>query len=314
MADQAFLTEQFEPFFVEIAAINYKLKTQRDLTDDQKALLKVLRYLIPAANRLCRQPTLSISNIVDQYHGQAGTQVQKQQTQFAPSAPSFYPAYGVPRPPAMPTKQEEDLAKKESDSEDETDEEGDLLVTELTNYNMRLIKDLRVNRFLKITDTHSDSEYDENSEEEEKQEQEQEQQQQQDQEHVSQQDVDMDDGNLMRRSSDGSEAADVSDSGSSDYETDDGSQVSEESDEEPNTQNIPVTQTAMSGLAENDSDDSGDHGASSGSDNDGSNNSSKSSTNGFDDTNSIPNPFEFGNFQNVTIPAFDDYGGGNDIY
>ncbi len=62
MSDQ-FIATTFDPFFLGLAVINYKIKTKTNLSDKQKKWMDALKHIIPVFNRLIEHDRLTIDEV-----------------------------------------------------------------------------------------------------------------------------------------------------------------------------------------------------------------------------------------------------------
>ena len=62
--DSQFIENTFNPFFKDLIIINYKLRQNLELTDEQKKIFFNLKFLIPIYFRILNNDKLEISDIL----------------------------------------------------------------------------------------------------------------------------------------------------------------------------------------------------------------------------------------------------------
>lgn len=141
MGDQ-FIETEFDPFFLGLTVINYKLKTRVSLSEKQKKWIENLKYIIPIFNRLVEHDKITIEDIVN-----GNTNADRKLsvvTNNDNKTDGKIPAI------VNDNKTDSNEDKKESLP---VDEEGDKMVHDMIRSSLNKLMYIRQNKWVKINDT-----------------------------------------------------------------------------------------------------------------------------------------------------------------
>lgn len=80
MSDNNFHSEFFEPIFLKLAVLNYKLKTGEELSEKDKMFYDIIRYAFPIISRLMGDTKMSLSDAISITTQKQTTQTQEVKT------------------------------------------------------------------------------------------------------------------------------------------------------------------------------------------------------------------------------------------
>lgn len=142
--DEKFIKDVFDPFYLKLAIINYKLKSHLELTDEQKNYIKILSYFLPIIN-----------GIYDRKPFDLGETINKLKNLYC----NYILINGNINHSNHNNNDNNNnqfIENDEYDEFDEHDEIGDKMVDELTNKSLLQLQNIKNNKWIFIKDNMED--------------------------------------------------------------------------------------------------------------------------------------------------------------
>lgn len=137
-SDTDFIENVFNPFFKDLITINYRIRSNMELTAEQKKKFYNLKYLIPIYLRILNEPKLEISDVQKDTFINHSTQ-----------STNVHTSGTTPVTSTETNTQHKTIDSSESeDVEDETDEEGDEQVKQLTDKYLERLTNVKESKWV----------------------------------------------------------------------------------------------------------------------------------------------------------------------